>query len=64
MNTLRSSAREFLRNLFHGEEGQDLIEYALIAGVIALGTIVAMTNLGTQLKTAFNTVGNVLINAT
>jgi pilus assembly protein Flp/PilA len=40
------------------ESGQDLIEYALVAALIALGAIAAMTGLGTKIGGAFNTVGN------
>ena len=45
------------------ESGQDLIEYALVAGLIGLGTVVAMTGLATKIGTAFNSVGNSLTNA-
>jgi pilus assembly protein Flp/PilA len=44
------------------ESGQDLIEYALVAGLIALGAVAAMTGLSTKIGTAFNTVGNNLNN--
>ena len=44
------------------ESGQDLIEYALIAGLIALGAVAAMTGLSGKIGTAFNTVGNNLNN--
>jgi pilus assembly protein Flp/PilA len=40
------------------ESGQDLIEYALVAGLIALGAIAAMTGLSGKIGNAFNTVGN------
>jgi pilus assembly protein Flp/PilA len=40
------------------ESGQDLIEYALVAGLIALGAVAAMTGLSGKIGTAFNTVGN------
>ena len=33
--------------LVHDESGQDLIEYALVAGLIGLGAVVAMTSLST-----------------
>ena len=33
-----------LRALICGESGQDLIEYALLAGFIALGTVVMTTS--------------------
>ena len=40
------------------ESGQDLIEYALVAGLIGLGAVVAMTGLAGKIGNAFNTVGN------
>ena len=43
--------------------GQDLIEYALVAGLIGLGAIVAMTGLSGKISNAFNSVGNSLTNA-
>ena len=46
------------------ESGQDLIEYAIVAGLIGLGAVASMTGLSTKIKTAFNTVGNQLTNAT
>ena len=45
------------------ESGQDLIEYALVAGLIGLGAVVAMTGLSGKISTAFNTVGNNLTNS-
>lgn len=45
------------------ESGQDLIEYALVAGLIGLGAVVAMSGLATKIGTAFNTVGNNLTTA-
>ena len=53
-----------MKNLTHAfvaflkdESGQDLIEYALVAGLIALGAIAAMTSLSGKIGNAFNTVG-------
>jgi pilus assembly protein Flp/PilA len=45
------------------ESGQDLIEYALVAGLIGLGAVVAMSGLATKIGSAFNTVGNTLTNS-
>jgi Flp pilus assembly pilin Flp len=39
-------------------EGQDLIEYALLASVIALGVTAAMIFLRSQLNTEFSNIGN------
>jgi pilus assembly protein Flp/PilA len=56
-----------MKNLTHAfvaflkdESGQDLIEYALVAGLIALGAVAAMTSLSGKIGAAFNTVGTSL----
>jgi pilus assembly protein Flp/PilA len=45
------------------ESGQDLIEYALVAGLIGLGAIAAMTGLAGKIGNTFNSVGNSLSSA-
>ena len=56
-----------IKNVFvafmNDESGQDLIEYALVAGLIGLGAVVAMSGLATKIGTAFGSVGNSLTNA-
>ena len=49
-----------LRTLKSDESGQDLIEYALVAGLIGLGAVVAMSGLASSIATAFGSVGNQL----
>ena len=39
-----------VRALIRDEEGQDLIEYALLAGLIALVSTLALTNAGTEVR--------------
>jgi Flp pilus assembly pilin Flp len=39
--------------LFHCEEGQDLTEYALLMGLIAIVAFGAVTNLGNVITTVF-----------
>jgi pilus assembly protein Flp/PilA len=46
--------------LFNEESGQDLIEYALIAALIALGAVVAMGSLANNIANEFNTIGSTL----
>ena len=41
--------------LFREDNGQDLIEYALVAGLIALGAIVGMGQVATAINVAFTT---------
>jgi pilus assembly protein Flp/PilA len=55
--------KNLLVALIEDESGQDLIEYALVAGLIALGAVVAMTGFSGKIGNAFNTVGNTLTNA-
>lgn len=53
----------FFNSLLQDESGQDLIEYALVAGLIGLGAVVAMTTLSTTIGNAFASVGDQLTNA-
>ena len=48
----------YIRNLLHREEGQDLAEYALLIGLIALVGMVAVILLGENLSTLFSQLGS------
>ena len=50
-------------NLLRDESGQDLIEYALVAALIALGAITAMQSLAAGISTAFSTIASDLSSA-
>jgi pilus assembly protein Flp/PilA len=45
------------------ESGQDLIEYALVAGLIGIGAVVAMSGLSGKIGNLFNSIGTSLSNA-
>ena len=45
-----------LKNFIVREEGQDLVEYALLAGFISLVVVTAVTNVGTSLNTLYQNV--------
>ena len=47
------TAINLFTNLLKDESGQDLIEYALVAGLIGLGAIATMSSLGSGISTAF-----------
>jgi len=51
-------------DLIRDESGQDLVEYAIVAGLIGLGAAVSMARTSMKIKTVVNTVGNKLTNAT
>jgi pilus assembly protein Flp/PilA len=43
----------YLRSFVRAEEGQDLIEYALLAGLISLVAVAALTTTGTSINGLF-----------
>jgi pilus assembly protein Flp/PilA len=49
-----------LKNLHKEESGQDLIEYALIGLIVALGAIAGMGYLAGKINNEFSKVGNQL----
>jgi len=49
-----------LKRLHKEEAGQDLIEYALIALIVALGAIVGMGSLASSINNEFSKVGSSL----
>ena len=51
-----------IRKLIKDKKGATAIEYGLIAALIAVAAITAMSNLGGQLGTTFNTVTNSMDN--
>ncbi len=54
---MKSTIKQILVNLVQDESGQDLIEYALVAALIALGSVAAMNTLAGKISSAFGTVG-------
>jgi pilus assembly protein Flp/PilA len=53
---LVNSVKSFARN----DEGQDLLEYALLVALIALVAIAAVTAAGTSVSTIFNSIATKL----
>lgn len=51
---------KFFTKLMKKEDGATAIEYGLIAALIAVAAITAMTSLGTNLSNTFNKVNNKL----
>jgi Flp pilus assembly pilin Flp len=45
-----------IRSLARSEEGQDLVEYAMLVSLIALLSVVAVTAAGGQVQNIFNAV--------
>jgi pilus assembly protein Flp/PilA len=58
LNTLLLRLQFRLRDFLDKEEGQDLVEYALVVALIAFGATTAMRGLSNEIKTAFNSISS------
>jgi len=57
---MKMNIKNVFVNLVQDESGQDLIEYALVAALIALGSVSAMNTLSGKIAAALGTVGTTL----
>ena len=48
------------QGLKHGEEGQDLVEYALLVCLIALVCVTGVSNVANAVNTVFNNISSTL----
>jgi pilus assembly protein Flp/PilA len=55
--------KQLLKNLIAEESGQDLIEYALVAALVGLGSVASMQSLSASIANAFTGVGTALASA-
>jgi pilus assembly protein Flp/PilA len=55
--------KNLIRRLVRDTEGQDLVEYALLAGLIGLATSVSMTALSGSISTEFGKIGTTITTA-
>ena len=56
--------KNLMKRLWHEEEGQDLIEYALLVALVALAAVFGMNSLANAINTEFVALGTSLTNAT
>ena len=49
--------------LINDEEGQDLIEYALVVALIAFAAVAGMSGVATKINAAFGSIGSMLDSA-
>jgi pilus assembly protein Flp/PilA len=60
MSTLSPAIYVFLRNLLIRDEGQDLVEYALVMAMITLGAVAGMGSLASGINQTFSGVATTL----
>ncbi len=57
---MKAQVWQVLHTLHNDESGQDLIEYALVAALIAFGAVTTMGTLATDINVAFSVIGSEL----
>ncbi len=60
---MMDTLRRLIAALHHDESGQDLIEYALVAALIAFAAVAGMNYVASEINNAFSKIGNKLSNA-
>ena len=50
----------FCKCFWEDEQGQDLVEYALAAGMVAVAAVAAMPALSTTVSTVFSKIGSII----
>ena len=63
MNTMLLKMYVKFQDLMSREEGQDLVEYALVVALIALGAAASMKVLANAISTEFTTISTSFANA-
>jgi pilus assembly protein Flp/PilA len=55
--------KQIFSNLMNDESGQDLIEYALVSALIALGAVAILRSVSGNITTVFTSIGTTLTSA-
>jgi Flp pilus assembly pilin Flp len=54
------NAQSMVRSLVRKDEGQDLLEYALLVALIALGAVLAVTAAGQKVQAVFDAIAKAI----
>jgi len=60
MNTLYLMLYTKLQTLLNNEEGQDLVEYALLVALVSLAAVAGLTGLASAISTVFTNISTSL----
>ncbi|HUB00909.1 MAG TPA: hypothetical protein VMA34_21435 [Terracidiphilus sp.] len=63
MNNLLLNLYVKIQNLMSSDEGQDMVEYALVLALVALGATATLKALATEITTVYTTITTDLTNA-
>jgi pilus assembly protein Flp/PilA len=54
--------RVYMRSFWQDTQGQDLVEYALAAGMVAVAAVAAMPQLSATVNTVFSKIASIIDN--
>jgi Flp pilus assembly pilin Flp len=54
------NVESFVRSIVRKDEGQDLLEYALLVALIALGAVIAVTAAGDKVEAVFDAIAKAI----
>jgi pilus assembly protein Flp/PilA len=57
-----NAIRQFWMQFWNDSRGQDLVEYALAAGLVAVAAVAAMPALSETVSTVFSKIGSIIEN--
>jgi pilus assembly protein Flp/PilA len=60
LKTKGTSMKAFWTNFWHETQGQDLVEYALAAGLVAVAAVAAMPSLSSVVSNVFGKIGSIV----
>jgi pilus assembly protein Flp/PilA len=60
LNAKGTSMKAILKSLWQDTQGQDLVEYALAAGLVAVAAVAAMPALSTVVSNVFTKIGSII----
>jgi pilus assembly protein Flp/PilA len=55
--------KQFCQRFWNDTQGQDLVEYALAAGMVAVAAVAAMPALSTTVSNVFTKIGSIINNS-
>jgi len=60
MNNLLLKVRFYCETLIANEDGQDMVEYALVVALVAFGAVLGMKGLASGINSEFNQISSTL----
>ena len=56
----KAEMKLYVTNFWNDTQGQDLVEYALAAGMVAVAAVAAMPQLSTTVNTVFSKIASII----